>query len=274
MPLLLESGVAVRAIARSPEKLAAHPNLEIVRGSTDDADVLTRAFVGAQAVFWCVPSPMKAPDVAAHYARFAGAAAVALHNLDAQPKMVTVSTSSIPDNAAPHGAATVYQGLRAMEETINATGAPACHLRNGFFMDNLLSAIPRLKKDGILSFPMPADHPLAMVASADIARIAAQEMTSDAAHQTHRVLSAGRYNMNQLASLISQGTGHEILYQRADEAATRALLLQHGASPDFVESYIAMSQSPSDAESVEGGQTDAEMITLKEFVQQKIVPTL
>ena len=42
LPLLLETGAQVRAIARSLEKLAAHPHLEIIEGSTDDADVLAR----------------------------------------------------------------------------------------------------------------------------------------------------------------------------------------------------------------------------------------
>lgn len=252
LPILLETGADVRAIARSPEKLTPHANLEIIEGSTDDADVLTRAFAGAQSVFWCVPSPLRAPDVAAHYARFTDAAVRALKNSDDLPKMVTISSSTFLSDDAPPVASRVYDGLHDM-------------------MDNLLQGLPLLKARGILSFPIPAEGPLAMIASADIARVAAQEMQSEPIGPTHRVLTAGSYTMSHAAELIAQQSGREIRYQQADLETTRAQLLKHGASPAFVETYLAMSQAPDASES---RAADADAVTLEEFVNQKIVPAL
>ena len=47
--LLLDAGEAVRVIARDPEKLApeVREKAEVVRGSTDDENVLSHAFEGA-----------------------------------------------------------------------------------------------------------------------------------------------------------------------------------------------------------------------------------
>ena len=275
LPILLSSGAPVRAIARDPEKLTPHPNLQIVQGSTDDAATLARAFEGAQSVFWCVPSPMKAPDVAAHYARFSAAAAQALNAQTDLPRVITVSSAAYADEDAPRGASVVSDALHAMEQTLDATGAPTCHLRNGFFMDNLLSALPRLKSDGVLSFPLPADRPLAMVASADIARVAAQEMQREQSGQTRRVLYAGWYEMNRVAALIAAGANREIRFEQADPESTRAMLLQHGATPSFVETYLGMCAAlDENAYNWQAHQPDAQTITLEEFVNQKIVPAL
>lgn len=272
LPLLLETGADMRAIARSPEKLTPHANLEIIEGSTDDDTVLTRAFAGARSVFWCVPSPARAPDVTAHYARFFDAAVRALKSLADLPKIVTVSSSTFLSYDAPPAASRVYNGLHAMEAALDATGAPTCHLRNAFFMDNLLQGLPLLRSQNILSFPIPAERPLPMIASADIARAAAQEMQREPNGQTHRVLFAGRYSMNRAAELIAAATGRDVRYQQADAEITRAQLLQHGASPAFVETYLAMSQAQDASEA--SAAADPAAMTLEEFVNGKIVPAL
>lgn len=51
---LLDRGEPVRVIARDPSRLSveARERAEVVRGSHGDVDVVTRAFSGADAVFW------------------------------------------------------------------------------------------------------------------------------------------------------------------------------------------------------------------------------
>ena len=209
--------------------------------------------------------------MAAHYARFTDAAVRALNSLDSLPKIVTISSSTFVGDAAPN-AGKVYDGLHAMERALDATVAPTCHLRNAFFMDNLLQGLSLLKSQNILSFPIPADRELAMITSADIARVAGQEMQRASNEQTHRVLYAGRYTMSHAAELIARGAGRAIRYQQADPEITRAQLLGHGASPDFVETYLAMSQAPVVGE--ENAAADENAMTLQEFVNRQIIPKL
>ena len=275
LTILLDSGAKVRAIARDPDKLEAHPDLEVVQGSTDDAEVLTRAFEGATGVFWCVPPPNRAPDVLAHYARFSEAAAQAVRAQDTMPLVVTVSNSSWVEAGAPAGADAISEGLRDMENTLNATGAPTCHLRNGFFMDNLLNMVPLLKAKGILSLPLPGDVPIALTATADIARVAAIELNRAPNGQTHRVLYGSWSDLDNVAALISAGAGREIAYQKSDLEQAGQMLLQHGASPAFVNSYLAMSRAMDEGLNHWADQSaDPDAMTIEEFVNREIVPAL
>jgi uncharacterized protein YbjT (DUF2867 family) len=54
---LLDHREPVRVIARDPSRLPAstRERVEVVQGSHDDLDVVTKAFAGADAVFWGVP---------------------------------------------------------------------------------------------------------------------------------------------------------------------------------------------------------------------------
>ena len=275
LQLMLDDGARVRAIARSPEKLTPHANLEIVQGSTDDAEVLKRAFDGARSVFWCVPPPNRAPAIVEHYAHFTQAAAQAVRAQDAAPLLVTVSNSSFTKAGAPPGADAIANGLREMEEILNATGAPTCHLRNGFFMDNLLNMVPLLKAKGVLSLPLPGDVPLAMTASDDIARVAALELRRAPNGQTHRVLYGSWSDLNHVAALIGAGSGREIAYQQSSLDQTRKMMEQHSASPAFVEAYVGMSQAMNEGLNQWADQpADPNAMTIEEFVAQKIVPAL
>ncbi len=59
VPVLLERGHAVRALARNPDKLADAPwrdRVEVVRGDLGDADSLSEAFDGVDVVYYLVHS--------------------------------------------------------------------------------------------------------------------------------------------------------------------------------------------------------------------------
>jgi uncharacterized protein YbjT (DUF2867 family) len=69
---LLNSDEPIRVIARDPSHLPAHirERVEVVQGSHGDLDVVTRAFAGAQSVFWLVPPDPRAEGVEAAYVDF------------------------------------------------------------------------------------------------------------------------------------------------------------------------------------------------------------
>jgi uncharacterized protein YbjT (DUF2867 family) len=55
---LLAPEFSVRVIVRDPARLPheIREEVEVVRGSTDDAQTLRRALDGVEALFWCVPT--------------------------------------------------------------------------------------------------------------------------------------------------------------------------------------------------------------------------
>ena len=78
--LLLEAGEEVRALGRSPEKLAELEALgaETVAGDVRDADYLARAFAGADAVYTLTAFDPTLPDYHADQDRRGEAIAAAI----------------------------------------------------------------------------------------------------------------------------------------------------------------------------------------------------
>jgi uncharacterized protein YbjT (DUF2867 family) len=74
VPRLLAKGHDVRAMARNPDKLAGkdwHNSVEAIRGDLGEPDCLTRAFDGADVVYYLVHSMGSAKDFVAEEARSA-----------------------------------------------------------------------------------------------------------------------------------------------------------------------------------------------------------
>src|SRR4051812_28736481 len=82
----------VRVIARDPAKLSAgvRDRVEVVEGSHGDAEVVDRAFEGADAVFWLLPTDGQAASVDQAYAGFTRPAADAMRRRSV-PRVVGVS---------------------------------------------------------------------------------------------------------------------------------------------------------------------------------------
>ena len=75
VPELLAPEFSVRVIVRDPDRLPAEirEQVEVIRGSIDDAPTLRRALDGVEALFWCVPSqPLQETDARSYYERFSG----------------------------------------------------------------------------------------------------------------------------------------------------------------------------------------------------------
>ncbi|OYN81661.1 DUF2867 domain-containing protein [Mycolicibacterium sphagni] len=74
IPRLLDDGFAVRALARTPDKLATVPwrdRVQVARGDLVDADSLTDAFTGVDVVYYLVHSMGTSEDFAAEERRAA-----------------------------------------------------------------------------------------------------------------------------------------------------------------------------------------------------------
>ena len=81
-PRLLEGGLAIRAMARNPNKLESagwRDRAEVVRGDLGDPDSLTTAFDGIDVVYYLVHSMGTSPDFVAEEARSARNVVAAAH---------------------------------------------------------------------------------------------------------------------------------------------------------------------------------------------------
>jgi len=125
IPELLAPEFSVRVISRNPHRLPGEirEQVEIVRGSIDNAGALREALEGVDALFWCIPrAPIGEPNLGAYYERFARAASQAIREAET-PRVVSVSASPI-------------SALHAAEEFLNDSGAAVRHLRCASLADN------------------------------------------------------------------------------------------------------------------------------------------
>src|SRR4051812_21166623 len=76
---LLDHGEPVRVVVRDPSRLSpqVRERVEVVPGSHGDLDVVTRAFAGAEAVFWLAPPNPRATSATAAYLDFSRPACAA-----------------------------------------------------------------------------------------------------------------------------------------------------------------------------------------------------
>jgi len=114
-------------------------------------------------LFWSVPLEcLRKTDAQAWYERCARAACAAIRETRTQ-RVVTISNGG---NAV---AGPISPACCAVEDILNRSGAAIRHLRCGWFMENFLRQARGICGYGVLSYPLPGDIALPMVAARDVA---------------------------------------------------------------------------------------------------------
>jgi len=228
--------VTVRDPARLPEEI--RDQVDIVRGSAEDAVILRHALEGVEALFWCVPTEsLQESDIEQHYERFACSAWDAIRDART-PRVVTISGLG---NEAPHSSGR-FSGLRAMEEILNEAGAAIRHLRCGFFMENLLPQVPSIMESGFFSYSMPGDVPIPLTAAKDIADVALKALVRRDWTGIKSVAVHGpeKLSWNQAAAILEQTLERPVQYAEASAKDYFGTLIEIGASAECARSMVEM----------------------------------
>ncbi len=226
---LLDAGEAVRVIVRDPAKLAPEleGKVEVVPGSTDDEAVLSRAFEGADSVFWVVPPSFVDKGDAEYYLRFTRPACAAIQSQNVK-RVVAVSAlgREADADAGPVSAAW------AMEAEIEKTGVDFRALWCPGFMENLLGQVEPLKHQGMFFATFPPDFKTRFVATRDIASSAVRLLLDPAwtGQGGLAVLGPEDLSQNDMAAIMTAQLAKPIRYQQISGEALKAQLVQHGAN--------------------------------------------
>lgn len=238
---LLDSGEPIRAIARDPAGLpeAARGRIEVVAGSHRDADVVDRAFAGADAVFWLVPADPRAESVEAAYVDFARPACEAFrrHGVKRVVGISALGRGTALAEKAGHVTASLKMG-----DLIAGAGVGFRELALPSFMDNMLHQVEPIRTQGTFSWPMPGDLKLPTCATGDIAAVAARLLLDPAwsDRASVPVLGPEDLSFNEMAHIMSQTLGKPVRYQETPMEALRARLLGRGYSPAMAQAMIDM----------------------------------
>lgn len=170
---LHESGEELRVIVRDPAKLpdSVRERVDVVPGSHCDAEVVDRAFAGADAVFWIVPPDPRAPSLEVAYSGFTQAAAKAF---TAHGVGHVVGVSALGRGTPVAGRAGLVTASLAMDDLIASTGVAYRALANPTFMDNLLRQVASIRDADVFTDTQIVDRRAPAAATCDIAATAAR----------------------------------------------------------------------------------------------------
>jgi len=238
---LLATGVTVRAIGRSADKLAvlasrgADPRL----GQATDPKFLAESFRRVDAVFVMLPTDIQHPDPAAEARSLTEAAAMALQ-VGRVPRVVTLSSIGA-DQGEGNGP---IADLHRLERRVNAIpGIHAVHLRAGYFFENWMANIGLIRSSGNNGGGFAPDLAMAMIASRDVG-VAASGLLANPTFtgQKTRELQGDRHYTCREASAVLGEAIHrpDLAYVQFPEPDLRMGLLSAGFSEAMADRYLEM----------------------------------
>ncbi len=218
---LLDKGKTIRVVGRDSKKLAAFTSrgAEAFVANVNDAEALSRAFAGAEAVYAMVPPDHTSDRYRAVQSEIIESIAKALEKSGVK-HAVTLSSfgADKPDKTGP------IAGLHEMEARLNQIeGLNVLHLRAGYFMENTLPQIGAIQSLGMMAGPVDAAVPLPMIATKDIgaaAAAAAEALLKLDFHGRHTQELQGQRDLNyaEAAKIIGEAIGKPALeYVRLPE---------------------------------------------------------
>ncbi|GAA2530068.1 NAD(P)H-binding protein [Winogradskya humida] len=238
---LLDADAPVRVVARDPAKLApgVADRVEVVRGSHADADVVTEAFAGADAVFWLVPANPKAESLDTAYSQFARAG---IEAFTAQGVGRVVGISALGRGTAVAGQAGYVTATLAMDDLIAASGVPYRAVANPSFMENVLRQVGAIKNQGTFYGPTTHDLAVPLIATRDIAAVSTRLLLDDTWTGFGEVPALGPEDLSydDMAAIISDVLGKPVRYVQTTPEANLKMALDQGASEAMAHGRVDM----------------------------------
>jgi uncharacterized protein YbjT (DUF2867 family) len=238
---VLHSSEPIRVIARDPARMSPpiRDRVEVVVGSHGDADVVNRAFAGADSVFWLVPPDPRASSVEAAYVDFTRPACDAFQNLGVRR---VVGVSALGRGTPSAANAGLLTASLEMDDLIASTGVSYRALTMPSFMDNLLRQIASIKNDGVFSLPISGDLKQPSCATRDIATAAAALLVdhSWSGHSNVAVLGPEDLSYNDMAQIMSEVLDKPVRFQQIPGEAYKTRLLERGISESMAQANLDM----------------------------------
>lgn len=200
---LVQQGHAVTVISSKPEKQAdiEAAGAKAAIGSIEDADFLTSAFTGADAVFTMVPRPnFFAPgfDPMAHCKTVVRNYAQAIERSGVKR---VVHLSSIGAHMEK-GSGLILVHHEAEQILNELTDAGITFMRPVGFYYNLLSFVPMIKGMGAISSNYGGDDVIPWVSPKDIAAAIAEEIVTPLTGRNVRYVASEELTCNEVAGIL------------------------------------------------------------------------
>lgn len=243
---LLARDHKVRAVGRDAGRLQPLVDLgaEDCIGTVEDAAFLARAYRGADAVFVMIPPEMANERQLERAERISKAHADAIR--EAGVKYV-VALSSL--GAHMEKGAGIVKTVQILEREMNALDGVHVHiLRPTYFMENVWPQMDIIKNFGFAGGPVAPGAAFPMVATRDIAAMAADRLGNRdfTGHTMEYVLGPRDISYTDIAAALGKALGRRLSYVQVPDGDARAALMHMGMSRDFVDLILEFSHALSD----------------------------
>ena len=246
--LLLDAGEEVRALGRSPEKLAELEALgaKTVAGDVREADYLASAFAGADAVYTLTALDPTLPDYHADQDRRGEAIASAVR--ESRVRHVVALSAIGAELASGTG---FIASLHRQERRLRALdGVNVMLLRPGAFFEGFYSALEVIRHEGVVADSVAPAAKVPMIATADIATVAAQALRNRSWNGAvvRELFGPRDLTYADVAAAIGDAIGQPDLHyiQLPDEELATILIEAAGYSPDFAAQFVQFNQALSE----------------------------
>ncbi|MGQ0613399.1 MAG: NmrA family NAD(P)-binding protein [Planctomycetaceae bacterium] len=224
---LLDEGEAVTLLVRDAAKVEdlVKRGATFKIGELTDAAYVTEATRGCKALFWVTPPDYAVKDLRAFQRRCGDAAAKAVR-ANTISRVVHISSigAQLSKGVGP------INGLHDVEQLLDEATKNVTHLRPAFFFENFASQLDNIRLKSSIFLPISGDRRIPMVATRDIAHIAAHRLMDRkwTGRSVRGVHGPEDLSFDEVAGQLSEALGRRITHVRVPEEEARKALLAAG----------------------------------------------
>lgn len=239
---LIQKRHSVTVISSNPEKQKDIEALGATAaiGSLEDVEFLITAFSGADAVYVMIPPNFAANDSLVFYQTIGNNYAQAIQQAGVKRVVHLSSWGAHLDKGTGF-----ILGSHAVEGILNKlSGVAITHLRPGSFYYNLYGFAGMIKAQGIIGSNYGGDDKIVMVAPADIAVAAAEEIVKTADVAQVRYVASAELTANEAARILGAAIGKpDLKWLTFTNEQTQAGLEQAGIPANIAAKYVDLGAS-------------------------------
>lgn len=245
--ILLDKGEKIKVIGRSAERMKplVDHGAEAAIGDISDVVFLTNTFKGADAIFALIPPNYTTDNFRGFYNEI-GANIVKAIQESGVKHVVFLSShgAHLAENTGP------IKGLHDVEQQLNKLDdVNVLYLRPTYFMENLLANVGMIKNMGINGSDIKGDVKFAMIATKDIAPVAAEHLTKRdfSGKSVHELLGERDVSMEEVTRIFGEKVGKpDLKFVHFSVENAKKGMLDFGMSDDVSDQLIELGQAISD----------------------------
>jgi uncharacterized protein YbjT (DUF2867 family) len=274
--LLLERGYKVRVVGRSADRLRELTSLgaEAAIGDLSDVAFLKKTFTDATSVFAMIPPHQTAANLRGYQNELGETIAKAIEQANVRWAVNLSSFGAhVPERVGPING--LFDQERRLEKN---TKLNVLHLRPTYFMENLLWSIGSIRQMNAWYGAVQADVRYPLVASQDIAAVAADHLIARdfTGPVVRELLGPNDYSMNEVVETVGRFIGRpDLRYTAVPYADAEKAMTGMGLSADVARNYSELARSINERHAIRAVTRTPRTwspTTIEQFVTNTFVP--